>query len=194
MKVDDLLKNLYVIIQEGDIHWAGRMKDSIRTKSCTLYELACKEKLWSCDLDWNQFMYRKKYKLPIFLNKEMNNIRIYYSLDPTKPFGIMPKIRDDGKTYLIKQIMVEVSDDLLMPNTYYGCLISTYVDNIISSVGYSFMPFINISIGFRLDFVHQNFYNFGKLSDADIQNILYEDYRVADVGRFKYIDGKITIS
>ena len=92
----------------------------------------------------------------------MNDIRIDYSLDPTKPFGTMPGIYNDGKIYLIKQIMAEVDDELLMPDIYYGCLISTYVDNIVSSVNYSYIPFINISIGFRLDFTHHNFYKFGE--------------------------------
>lgn len=195
MIIDDLLKRLYVLIQRGYIHRFGLIKQQINTtESYTLYELACKNKLWTCSSDWNQLMYQNKYRLPIFTNKEMNDIRIDYSLDPTKPFGTMPGIYNDGKIYLIKQIMAEVNDELLMPNIYYGCLISTYVDNIISSVGYSYIPFINISIGFRLDFTHHNFYKFEELSDTDIQNILCEDYKIADIGQFKYIDGKITMS
>lgn len=191
MTVDDLLKRLYVIIQEGYIHWAGLMKESVQTtESCTLYELVRKEKLWY----QNQLVYRKKYKLPIFIDKKIDDMRMEYSLNPKAPFGIMPKIRNDGKIYLIKQVLLEVVDDLLMPDTYYGCLVSTYVDNIISRVGYAYMPFINISIGFRLDSMHHNFFTFKELSDADIQNILYEDYRIADVGQFKYIDGKISVS
>ena len=42
--------------------------------------------------------------------------------------------------------------------------------------------------------MNHNFYMFKELSNADIQNILSEDYRIADVGQFKYLDGKITIS
>ncbi len=195
MMVDDLLKRLYIHVQEGYIHYLGLMKQQIRTtESCTLYELACKEKLWFCDSDWNQFMYHKKYKLPIFLNKKMDDLRMDYSLDPTKPFGTMPRIRNDGKTYLIKQFLLEVEDDLLMPYTHYRCLSSTFIDDTISSVGYSYIPFINISIGFKLDSMNHNFYMFKELSNADIQNILSEDYRIADVGQFKYLDGKITIS
>lgn len=195
MIVDDLLKRLYVHVQEGYIHYLGLMKQQIHTtESCTLYELACKEKLWSCCSDWSQLIYRKKYRLPIFLNKKMDDLRMDYSLDPTKPFGTMPRIRNDGRTYLIKQFLLEVEDDLLMPYTYYRCLSSTFVDDTMSSVGYSYIPFINISIGFKLDSMNHDFYMLKELSNADIQNILSEDYRIADVGQFKYIDGKITIS
>lgn len=45
MMIDDLLKRLYVLIQKGYIHRFGLIRQQISTiESCTLYELACKNK------------------------------------------------------------------------------------------------------------------------------------------------------